>query len=161
MKHLKTFEAIDLKFETKKFKISDNNGRIIFLFYNEDTKTYCDKRSMMLGSSKILDTIYFNNPIIRKIELKNNEFKHLSTVYAIIKVFLSKMGYAENLDNDTINTMEKFGNYKFTEYFFNKIKDASENSKTLGDVLDKLKILYSEFEKSVNLAKHAKKYNII
>ena len=110
-----------------KINFGANKGKILFRFYNEESRNYADSNSMLLGCFRILGTKHEYDPKLRKIKLGGEKFRKLyyGTLDAIVKR-LEDVKY-------TTNEMRK--------QYEDKLQDTLTLSKNLGDVMDGLKIM--------------------
>lgn len=156
MKYLKTFEYWkDMPkgpyylFEDDYLKIqgiknNENKGTIVFRFKKNK---YVSKYSILFGCVKLLDTKYEGYKIIRDIKYDSILYSpiHHSTVIAILNKFIADKGYK----NKGYKNNKK--NYKFID--MNIFKDKFQNKiillplecQTLGEILDGLREIRSEF----------------
>lgn len=120
-----------------------NKGKIIFRFFDEEEQNFNIKYSMLLGCAKILDTNYENNQKIRAITLGPEKFKNVynNTVDSILRHFC-------NNDDKLVATMR--------DEYSKILENVPKESKNLGDIIDKLKLIKYNFK----IITEPKKYNL-
>lgn len=163
MKYLKKYEykTIEIDFDKKsyfefeddylkihKIKNGENKGKIFFKFF-EDYALIASS-SLMLGCAKILDSKYEKDKNIRDIEISGHiKFRKIqpNTMEAILKIFVSKIGYPEKEAKNILSKITKDG---FNEIVSidNDIRMIALRSKNLGEVLDGLKKIQESFIES-------------
>ena len=137
-------------FESKYFKVhkitsGPNKDKISFRFYNEENDTYNIKCSAILGCTRIIDTKYESNEKLRSIDIGGKKFRkvYYNSIESILKEFL--------IYNYTDEQIKKMGYYldirKLITIFGGIFSKIMNESKIIGDVIDKLKIIKKEITK--------------
>lgn len=179
MKYIKTYESREYKaiqFQDEflilhRVTEGNNKGLIKFKFYDEQDKGYTNVNSMMLGSTKILDTPYEKNSIIRNVPILDKYKKIQSTTFSIVmKHFFQAMG---NLASVSL-TPQEIDKLTWRDWYKNNTKPAMEmyfddleDVKNLGDLLDTIRkirerffVLEEDEFKEFLLQKNIDKYNL-
>lgn len=147
---IKLFEELNndyFIFEDKYLKIQlikngVNKGKIMFRFFNNDTKQFSDKYSMMYSAAILLDSKYERISEIRNIPIGPVLFRKVqtNTLDAIIRKFCT-------------NAVDMI---LYASKFSNEIKNIPMNANNMGDIFDGLR----DVRDRIKIDMDSRKYNI-
>lgn len=148
-----------------------SKGLIKFKFYDEIDKGYTNVNSMVLGSTKILDTQYEKNETIRNVTILDKYKKvHSATFNIAMRSFFQAMAnlasvslIPQEIDKLTWSDWYKNNTKPAMEMYFDDLEDV----KNLGDLLDTIRkirerffVLEEDEFKEFLLQKNIDKYNL-
>ena len=163
MKYLKLFENLYYEYEDdrwriQKIKSGPNKGKINIQkrYFKEGQPQLTGewtKFSPLAGCVRFLDTKYENDPRIRQIQYDySSKEVNISTMDAVFRNFLSKLGYKSKEDLFGAESIIRGLRVEFGKY----LQEISNNAKTLGELMDGLR----EVEELVEPYTMTKKYNL-
>jgi hypothetical protein len=168
MKYLKTYEKQALEtiilYEAPKFLITYNENDCFTYVY----KTIGEKSAILAMADLIRrESKYLNDEKLRNIEIRKKDIEFeddlddlsAERIKNIKEYRSSRINHFINNKN-IIRTIPTSAYIDLTIKYYPIISNAIKESKTLGDVIDKFKIIYEKFNKSIELYINVGKYNI-
>lgn len=168
MKYLKTYESqskeIVLLYDGLNFNIV-YNGNDILVYVN-----FMVEKSAIFAMADLIrnESIHLNDKNLRNIKLRGKDIEYnvesLDNLYdqKIINLKYYRTSIINHFieDKNIIKTMSDKAYIDLTIKYYPIISNAIKESKTLGDIIDKFKIISDDFNKNLQLYIDISKYNI-
>ena len=173
---IKLFEAFkkrNIVYKGPDYVIEYNEN---FVFCLTTSNSTCDA---IIGMADLIRMKKEDNPELREVPIRKDDITYqleeLDLGKALFPGTQSKYGRYENIRNFRSGVMRHFWGYEyskalpidlfmeFTEKYYPIIADAIRDVKTLGDVIDKFKIIYTEIMSQlepIDFYKDIKNYNL-